>query len=135
MNKKTNLEENLTSVADSQVNKTEQLLNDNKKYIDSDEKLKQRHKEVNRAEELEKQDVKDRESNRELRENYANKMFHYMCMWSLFIVIVIMLSGFNFSEWKFNFQLDRWVLMTLIGSTTVSIFAIIQAIIKGIFKE
>ena len=80
-----------------------------------------------------KQDIEDRKSNRELKEKYAEKMFQYMCIWSVFIVIVIILSGLG-GLWKFSFQLDKWVLITLIGSTTVSIFAIVRAIIEGIFK-
>ena len=129
-------EKKFASAADSQISKTQQLSSDNKqKYADPEKKLKQRQEEANLGEELEKQEIEDRKSNRELREKYAEKMFHYMRMWFFFIVIAVILNGLDFGGlWEFSFQLDRWVLITLIGSTTVSILTIIRAIIEGIFK-
>ena len=119
----------VASAADSQFIKSKKLL-DNKKeeYADPEKELKEGQEKSSHGEELEKQDIEDRKSNRKMRQNYAEKMFWYMCVWSAVIFIILM---FNHC-W---FQLDRWVLMTLVGSTTINVFAIIRAIIKGIFKE
>ena len=57
-----------------------------------------------------------------------------MCIWSVFICLIIIVNGFG-GVGKLKFYLNNWVLVTLIGSTTVSVFAIIKAIIAGIFKE
>ena len=84
-----------------------------------------------RKEKLELQEIEDRISNRKLREKYADKMFQYMCIWSFIVILILILSGFQF----FSFQLDKWVLVTLIGSATVSVFAIVRAIIEGLFKN
>ena len=81
--------------------------------------------------ELKLQEIEDRKSNRELREKYADKMFRYMRIWSSIVIFILVLSGFQF----LGFQLDKWVLITLIGSTTVSVFAIVRAIIEGLFKS
>ena len=101
------------------------------KYEDSEKDLQDRQKAESHREELEKQDVEDRKSNRTLREKYAKKMFYYMCIWSIIVFSILVCSGL---EWCY-FQLDKWVLVTLIGSTTVSVFAIVRAIIEGLFKN
>ena len=101
------------------------------KYSEPEKRLEKRKKEASHREELEKQEIEDRKSNRELREKYANKMFRYMCIWSVVVFLILICSGF---QWCY-FQLDKWVLVTLIGSTTVSVFAIVRAIIEGLFKN
>ena len=97
----------------------------------TENRLKKRQEEANYREEIEKQKIEDQKSNRNLRENYAEKIFWYMCIWSVFVFLILVYSGFKF----FDFQLDKWVLVTLIGSTTASVFAIVQAIIEGLFKN
>ena len=105
------------------------------KYNASEKDLEKKQKIESHKEDLERQEIEDRKSNRELREKYAEKMFRYMRMWFFFIVIAVILNGLDFGGlWEVSFQLDRWVLITLIGSTTVSILTIIRAIIEGIFK-
>ena len=136
MNKQTNLQKKFASAADSQINKAERLSADKKTYADPEEKLKQGQAKASLGEELDRQTIEDRKSNRELREKYAEKMFHYMYIWSFFIILAVIFSGLDFCGlWKVSFQLDKWILIALIGSATVSIFAIIRAVIKGIFKE
>ena len=101
------------------------------KYKDPEKDLKEKQKSESHKEELEKQEIEDRKSNRELREKYANKMFRYMWIWSGIVLFILLCSGWQL----FGFQLDKWVLVTLIGSTTVSVFAIVRAIIEGLFKS
>ena len=101
------------------------------KYKDSEKDLGEKQKAERHKEALEKQEIEDRKSNRKLREKYANKMFFYMCIWSVVVLFILVCSGLKWC----CFQLDKWVLVTLIGSTTVSVFAIVRAIIEGLFKN
>ncbi len=127
------IKEDLLESATKALFKTLEHVSDDtkEKYNASAKDLEEKQKTESHKEALEKQEIADRESKRELREKYANKMFYYMCIWSFFIVITVIINGFGF----FGFQLNKWVLVTLIGSTTISIFAIIRAIIEGIFKS
>ena len=93
--------------------------------------LEEQLKKESRREKLEQQEIEDRISNRELREKYAKIMFWYMCIWSFIVILILICSGLQ----CFDFQLNTWVLVTLIGSTTVSVFSIVKAIIAGIFKS
>jgi len=101
------------------------------KYKDSEKDLRKKQQAESFKEELEKQEIEDRKSNRKLREKYANKMFWYMCKWSIFVFLILICSGFKWCD----FQLDKWVLITLIGSATIGDFTIVRAIIEGIFKN
>ena len=101
------------------------------KYRDSEKDLQEKQKAESYKEELKKQEIEDRKSNRKLREKYANRMFFYMWIWSAVVFLILIFSGF---QWCY-FQLDKWVLITLIGSTTISIFTIVRAIIEGLFKN
>lgn len=100
-------------------------------YKKSEKYLQEKQKAESYTADLEKQEIEDRKSNRKLREKYANKMFCYMCIWSVFVFFILICTGFQ----RCDFQLDKWVLVTLIGGTTVSVFAIVRAIIEGLFKS
>ncbi len=127
-----NLTKPLNPVADSQIHLPETLSEDKKeKYNKPVDRLKKRQEEASYREELENQEIEDRKSNRQLREKYANKMFWYMCIWSVIVLLILVCSGLQ----CFDFQLDKWVLVTLIGSTTISVFSIVRAIIEGLFKH
>ena len=79
--------------------------------------------------ELEGQDIADREQNRELRRQYANKVFYYLCSYSIFSGLILILQGFSF----YNFNLHESVAITLVGSTAIAAIALVLAVIKGLF--
>ena len=133
------IKKDLESATKSVLETLKNVSDDTKeKYNASEKDLEEKQKKESHKEALETQEIEDRKSNRELRENYANKMFRYMYIWSSFIVLAIIFTGLDFDDkllWGISFKLDKEILITLIASATVSIFAIIRAIIKGIFKE
>jgi len=131
-NSNQNIKKALNLATESLLKTLKNVSEDTKeKYKDSEKDLRDEQKAESHKEELEKQEIEDRKSNRKLREKYANKMFWYMCIWSVVVFLILICSGL---QWCY-FQLDKWVLVTLIGSTTVSVFAIVRAIIEGLFKN
>ena len=119
-----NLTKPLDPVATSETNLPDTSIK--KEYQEPVNRLEERQKEASHRE-----DIEDRKSNRKLREKYAKKMFWAMCIWSFIVIFILILSGFQF----LGFQLNKWVLVTLIGGTTASVFAIVRAIIEGLFKN
>ncbi len=131
MNNKNNINQPIKEDLKSATNSLLKILKDISKDIQEEYKVPEKDLQDEQKAELAREEIKDRESNRNLRENYARKMFWYMCIWSGIVLFILVCSGFQ----CFGFQLDKWALVTLIGSTTVSVFAIVRAIIEGLFKH
>ena len=72
------------------------------------------------------EEVATRTQQRELREEYAKKSFWFMSIWSIVLLILLFI---------FRNQVTEWVLISLIGSTTVSLFQMFSIIMKGLFKK
>ena len=68
---------------------------------------------------------------RELRKEYAGKVFVFMCVWSGLMFLILIIKGF----FKNNFDLDNTVLITLAGGTTVSVIGLVGFIIQGLFNS
>jgi hypothetical protein len=61
---------------------------------------------------------------------YANKVFIYLCCYSVFVAAAIILNGFGINK----FSLDGGVLSVLSGSTAVAAIGLVGIVVKGLFK-
>lgn len=78
-----------------------------------------------------KQQIKDLESNRGLREKLAICCFVFMCVWACIVFSIIFLSGFSF----YSFTLSDSVLITLLTGSTVNVIGLVVVILRGIFPK
>ena len=67
---------------------------------------------------------------RELRKEYAYKVFMFMCIWCVLTFSILIIKG---SLHKFD--LSETVLVTLTGGTTVSVIGLVGFIIQGLFNS
>lgn len=79
---------------------------------------------------LENQRLKDAESNRHLREGYANKVYGYLVAYSAAALTLVVADGFKI----FGFDLDTTVVSIIVGSTAVSAIGLVGFVVKGLFK-
>ena len=75
-------------------------------------------------------DVKYKEDQLKLRKEYANKSFKFMCIWSICLGSLLLFYAIFCPK-----HLTQWVLVTLIGSTTISLFRMFGVIIHGLFPN
>lgn len=66
-----------------------------------------------------------------LRINYANKIFVLTCIWLSLMIFSVALAGFG----SFGFYLSDKVLMTFIGSTTLSVFGLFTIAARWLFRQ
>ena len=76
---------------------------------------------------------------RELRLQYANRVWWFVIIWCVIMLGIILLSGLKeeaLNKWGFTpfFELDKIPLTALIGSTTATVITSLIAVIGGIFK-
>ena len=74
---------------------------------------------------------RDRRLNRILRKNYANAVMKYLCWYSVFVGVLLVLSGFN----MFGFELPEAVLSFLVGSTAAAAIGLVLAVTQGLFRN
>ncbi|MBJ7417939.1 MAG: hypothetical protein JHC88_21225 [Niveispirillum sp.] len=70
----------------------------------------------------------DKKANRSLRENYANRVFYYLCTYSFGAFSLIVLSGIGFLE------IPEAVLTTIVGSTALAAIGLVGFVVSGLFK-
>ena len=99
---------------------------DQKEYDGKDRDSSEETKESAELDELKR----DKEQHRELREKYANKSFYFMSIWSVILWVFLFIFLFFCPK-----NLTPWVLVTLIGSTTINLFQLFSIIIKGLFQN
>lgn len=75
--------------------------------------------------------IKDIIHYRELRKQYANRVFIFMCIWSGVTFLVLMLKGLMGRQ----FELNDTVLVTLTGGTTISVIGLVGFIVQGLFNS
>ena len=76
---------------------------------------------------------KDIQNYRELRNKSSERVFCLMVVWVTFIIAVVVLSGFKCFDRIF--ELDRYVLIALLGTSTANIVSLLFAVIKGSFSD
>lgn len=73
---------------------------------------------------------KDRRINRKLRTNYARSVLCYLIWYSVFVGLLLLLSGFGIC----GFHLPESVLGFLVGSTAAAAIGLVFAVTNGLFK-
>ena len=100
--------------------------------IDDDNKIKEETiEELIKKEDCKKKQIDNRNSEilLLLRKKYARRIFNFICKWSLFVGIVIILSGFN----VLNFNLADSVLIALMTTTFAQVLGLMIAVLYYIF--
>jgi len=75
------------------------------------------------------------------REDLKSKAFWIAICWLVFIVIIIFLQGIAIDDKEFeifkglSFNLDKVVISTLLGGTTVTVTSLLVIVIKGLFEK
>lgn len=76
------------------------------------------------------QDNKDKQANRELRKDYAERVYNYLVGYSFGCMALLVLSGFKIS----GFILPDVVLSVIVGSTAVSAIGLVGFVVNGLFR-
>ncbi len=79
---------------------------------------------------LEKEQLKDIISNRNLREEYAKKVLRFLYIYCAVVVTLLILQGFHI----YNFKLADLVVVTLVGGTAISVIGLVGFVIRGLFR-
>lgn len=80
---------------------------------------------------LKKADLVTRAAERGLRETYASKVFRFLCSYSTVVFVILLFQGFGIWE----FDLDRYVLLALVGSTAISVVGVVGFVVRGLFPS
>ena len=75
--------------------------------------------------------IEDLKTNRGLRKYYARKVYQFLVVYCVVVVIFLLLQGFSICD----FNLPVSVLVTIAGSTTVSAIGLVGLVIKGLFEK
>jgi hypothetical protein len=77
-----------------------------------------------------KEDLENKRQDRQLRKDYANKIFSYLTFYSIFCAFTLISQGMNTAK----FSLPDNVLVALVGSTAVAVVCLVGWVVKGLFK-
>lgn len=82
----------------------------------------------------------DVKANRELRKEYASKVYVFMCIWCGLVFLIVILDALTYTPTNgslkdLSFQLSPPVLTTLIGGTTVSVIGLVGFMMQGLFRS
>ncbi len=104
-------------------------LSDNDSILDKDslpeEALKQTWEER-----LNDEEIRDRQQNRAQRKEYADNIFTFLCVYMLFVGLII--TGVGNSHC--GFELSDTVLIALITTTTANVIGIFVFVVKYLFN-
>lgn len=81
-----------------------------------------------------REQIKDIPHYRALREEYAGKVFWFMCVWSGLAFLIIIAKGV-LNAFGINFDISDVVLTTLVGGTTVSVIGLVGFMMQGLFHS
>ena len=118
-----------------------QLFNDNlKNYNECDKKLNDNDKDVknivNHMSEWVEINTKilnneQYKQNIDLRKEYANKIYHFIICWSIFVAVILICQGYDYERDKLYW--DKSIIIVLISTTFIQIIGLMLAILKYIF--
>lgn len=91
------------------------------------EKEKETSNEIKKTVELHNKTIRQ---NIKLRKKYAFRIFFLICCWIASILIILIMNGFNWN----NFHLSDAVLMTLITTTTATVFGLFVLVTRYLFN-
>lgn len=66
-----------------------------------------------------------------MREKYANRIWWFLCCYTLFILILVVIDAFCGT----GFDVPENVLVTLAGSTVVAAIGLVGIVAKGLFEK
>jgi hypothetical protein len=75
------------------------------------------------------EDVEGKKNDRELRKSYASRLYWYLFFYSIFCAAIVISQGIE----SCPFKLESEVVITLIGSTAVSVIGLVGLVAKGLF--
>ncbi len=78
---------------------------------------------------LVKQDVEDKKHKRQLQRDFAGWGKWVVSIWLIFVALLLLAHGFSFV----NFS--DYVLITILGTTTICVLSLCFIIIKGLFSR
>ncbi len=102
---------------------TEELSSSGKEQVLAGEAYK------SNADEVHRNDMADRLADRNLRKEYAAKVYRYLVFYSAFVAILLVLEGYE----VYSFDLSDNVVMLLVGSTAAAAIGLVGFVIKGLF--
>lgn len=82
--------------------------------------------------------------NRTLRKEYANKVFYFICSWSIALFIILLFDGFgeiNFNifhsllKLQFNFHLSDNVIITLLATSFIEVLGLFYIVMSYLFAK
>lgn len=105
----------------------------NKEDPDAEEQIaslievKKQTEEYNRL----KEEVESIKQDREERKVYASKTFDFLCVYMVFVGILLLMSGFTTA----SFQLSDSVLIVILGTTTTNVLGIFYFVANYLFPK
>lgn len=75
------------------------------------------------------EEIADRRSARQMREDYALWVYRYLVGFSIFVGIIVLMDGWNL----FWFDLEPSIMEYLVGSTAVAAIGLVLAVTHGLF--
>ncbi len=75
--------------------------------------------------------IKNIDADRDMRKTYAGRILLYLECYSAGVLILLLLSGFEF----FSFKLEAGILAALVGSTALAAIGLVGFIARGLFKS
>ena len=66
---------------------------------------------------------------RGLRKTYAGRVYWFLVIWCLLLLIILVFQGFSIS----GFILSEATMVTLVGGTTASVIGLVGFIVRGLF--
>lgn len=79
----------------------------------------------------ERERIKDQISDRTLREKYAKRLFWFLCVYNVVVLLIVVMQGFP----SCPFELPEMVLLTLVGSNAIAAFGLVSTVSRGLFKN
>lgn len=70
------------------------------------------------------------QQNIDLKDQFSHHVRYYLWAFSAFSAAIIVIDGFHL----YGFKLDKVIIITLIGSTAVSVIGMVSIVISGLFK-
>lgn len=83
--------------------------------------------------ELKRHDLDQRKQEHTQRVSYARKIYWLICAWLIVILLIVIASGSNCKY--FTLEISDRVLITLLTTTTVTVFGLFVTVLKYIYSK
>lgn len=82
-----------------------------------------------------KQDLADKKANRELRSEYADKVYRFMCVWCGVVFFFLLCCSISNPKAEASFGMPTSVQLTLLGGTTATVIGLVGIVMNGLFHH